>query len=491
MPHRSARVAALTCALALWAAAPSAWSAAPSAPAPAPGAPAPAARARTADEAIAKAIAYLRSQQDSATGGWSVPTGEAGKGRPHLPAIASLALQGMLMQPGLDAADPAIAKGLAYVLSHRQPDGGIYDAILPSYNTAISLSMLARAATPEANAAIGPAQEFLKRSQWGAASPAGGREAPKPVDPAHPFYGGLGYGNRGRPDISNTQFALEAFRDTRLPEDDEAWSRAVLFLQRMQMLDSVNDQPYADGSRQGGFIYATGENDATAGKGQSFAGTFEETLSDGAKASRLRAYGSVTYAGFKSYLYAGLKPSDPRVLAAMGWMQSNFTLRENPGIGADGYYYYLLAMSRALQASGLDRLDVRRPAPLVATLRLSALPPGATEDAIAAALAPFGKVGAVGLEGSSAWALMGDEADARKALAAGRIALGPATVEIAPAAAEVAAPAQVDWRQALVDRLIDLQNPDGSFRSVDDRWMEDNPVLITAYALLALQTATR
>ena len=39
----------------------------------------------------------------------------------------------------------------------------------------------------------------------------------------------------------------------------------------------------------------------------------------------------------------------------------------------------------------------------------------------------------------------------------------------------------------LVDRLAGLQSEDGSFRSVDDRWMEDNPLLITAYSLLARQ----
>ena len=47
-----------------------------------------------------------------------------------------------------------------------------------------------------------------------------------------------------------------------------------------------------------------------------------------------------------------------------------------------------------------------------------------------------------------------------------------------------------DWANDLIDRLAGLQNDDGSFRSVDDRWMENNPVLITAYGLIALQHAT-
>jgi squalene-hopene/tetraprenyl-beta-curcumene cyclase len=49
---------------------------------------------------------------------------------------------------------------------------------------------------------------------------------------------------------------------------------------------------------------------------------------------------------------------------------------------------------------------------------------------------------------------------------------------------------QRDWRRDLVEKLATLQNEDGSFKSVDDRWMENDPVLITAYALIALREAT-
>ena len=46
-----------------------------------------------------------------------------------------------------------------------------------------------------------------------------------------------------------------------------------------------------------------------------------------------------------------------------------------------------------------------------------------------------------------------------------------------------------DWTVDLAKKLTELQQPDGSVRVVDDRWMEDNPVLITAYALIAAQNA--
>jgi squalene-hopene/tetraprenyl-beta-curcumene cyclase len=48
-----------------------------------------------------------------------------------------------------------------------------------------------------------------------------------------------------------------------------------------------------------------------------------------------------------------------------------------------------------------------------------------------------------------------------------------------------------DWAMDLIEALAKLQNADGSFKSVDDRWMENNPVLITAYALLALEHAAQ
>jgi squalene-hopene/tetraprenyl-beta-curcumene cyclase len=46
-----------------------------------------------------------------------------------------------------------------------------------------------------------------------------------------------------------------------------------------------------------------------------------------------------------------------------------------------------------------------------------------------------------------------------------------------------------DWANDLIDRLSELQKEDGSFENVHDRWMEGDPVLVTAYALIALRAA--
>lgn len=48
---------------------------------------------------------------------------------------------------------------------------------------------------------------------------------------------------------------------------------------------------------------------------------------------------------------------------------------------------------------------------------------------------------------------------------------------------------QYDWADDLVERLVALQREDGSWTNENDRWMEGSPVLVTAYASLALESA--
>lgn len=385
-----------------------------------------------AEKVIEKAVAYLKSQQDGATGGWSVPPAakEGEQGAPNLPAISGLVLTGMLLDPGADPSkDESLAKGIGYVLKYQQEDGGIYDGMLPNYNTAICVSALSRVDSAEARTAVRKGVEFLKKLQWGEQADEGASSGEsKSVGKDHIFYGGVGYGKHGRPDNSNLLMFLDALEAADVSPNDPAVQRALVFLSRTQMLDETNDMPYADGSRQGGFVYATTENAASVDgrAGQSHAGTIEETLSDGTTASKLRCYGSMTYAGFKSLVYAQLPKDDPRVVAAKGWIQRHYTLEENPGIGTDGVYYYYVTFAKALDASG--------------------------EEVIMA----------IDLPGSAAY-------DA------------PATSD-KPAVAR-------DWANDLIDKLASLQNEDGSFKSVDDRWMENNPVLITAYSVIALRHA--
>ena len=269
-----------------------------------------------------RAIEYLRSQQGD-TGGWAVPP----QG-PVFPAITGLAITGILLDPAIDTTDPDVLDGIEFMLGYRQPDGGIYDRILASYNTAICVSALAlaRDELPEADVAIEPAVSFLRELQWGSTAnvPAALQDEVDAVDRSHPFFGGVGYGRSGRPDNSNLTLWLQALKDAGVPGDDPAVQRALTFLERTQMLGSVNDMAYGEGSTQGGFIYSTSPtgNEADLGIGESKAGEIRETLSDGTAASRLRAYGSMTYAGFKSFAYAGLPADAPRSVDDR-WMEDN------------------------------------------------------------------------------------------------------------------------------------------------------------------------
>lgn len=319
---------------------------------------------RLARATQARAIAYLRTTQDTG-GGWSVnPEG------PDFPGITGLIGTGMLMDPRVDARDPAVRAAVDYVLSFVKPDGTIHDGVLPTYNTAICVSFLSRVGTPEAAAAVERGVGVLRRMQWGAFDPSQdpSPEAPgwtEPIGEDHPFYGGLGYGTHGRPDASNTQMFVQAMRDAGVSTDDPAYARALVFLRRVQMDDRVNEMAYAEGSRQGGFVYATVPDaesvDSVPGRapGQSQAGEMEELLTDGTVRPRLRAYGSMTYAGFKSLLYADLPADDQRVVSALGWIETNFTVGENFGLGQQGRYYGLSAMGRALSAWGADEIGGR------------------------------------------------------------------------------------------------------------------------------------
>jgi len=46
------------------------------------------------------------------------------------------------------------------------------------------------------------------------------------------------------------------------------------------------------------------------------------------------------------------------------------------------------------------------------------------------------------------------------------------------------------WREALVKKVISLQKPDGSWVNENNRWWENDPVLVTSYSLLALEFAS-
>lgn len=287
--------------------------------------------AERAQAALQRAATYLTNAQN-ADGAWEAFD------QSH-PGITALVISALADYPSVGPNHDSVRRGVEYLLKHVQPDGGIYVPEQGQQNYATSVALMALASLKDERhaAIIKRAQEFLKKLQWDDGE---GHEA------SSPWYGGAGYGRNKRPDLSNTQLMLEALHQSGLPADDPVYQKALVFISRSQMLDATNDQPLADGAGDGGFIYTP------ANGGESMAGTVVEDR------PRLRPYGSMTYAAFKSMLYAKVDRSDPRVVGAVGWIRRNYTLEQNPNMpeaqGQQGLYYYYHVFAKAMQAWGED-----------------------------------------------------------------------------------------------------------------------------------------
>jgi len=288
-------------------------------------------------EGLEHGLAFLEAHQTQGTFGLELP-GWTGP-EPGITALclsAALKTSQSLRQPA-----PAwVQNGLDYLVSLQREDGAIFDYGLAVYTTSAALEALADGKRAEDRDAILAARNFLISMQ---ADEDLGYDS---IDDPH--YGGIGYGGDERPDLSNTQMALEAVSRAGLPEDSSFTDKAMIFLTRNQNLAELNTEIW---ERAGGGIVVSGtDGGATYMPGSSPAG--EDEVSDGIY--NARSYGSMTYALTKSYLLCGLAKDDPRLEAALGWILSHYTLDRNPGFtdekkSHDGLYYYYLALARTLQ----------------------------------------------------------------------------------------------------------------------------------------------
>lgn len=291
---------------------------------------------------IGKGLNWLAAKQNP--GGWW--------SQEEYPALTALVLTAFQGDPSgfYKARETSrIEKGYTHLLRSVKPDGGIYGAGLATYNTSISLMALYVANRPEYENVIKRARRFLVGQQ---------AESGDLDRQDSPFYGGIGYGGTYKhSDLSNTSFALEALYYTRYLEREVAgdpevkqlnWQAALTFVTRCQNLPGYNDQGWATGDpeNRGGFVYFPGESKAG-----------EMRLPDGRVA--LRSYGSMSYAGLLSYIYAQLDREDPRVRAVFDWLTRHYSLDENPGMGKDGLFYYYHTMPKALHAYGVHLLPLK------------------------------------------------------------------------------------------------------------------------------------
>jgi squalene-hopene/tetraprenyl-beta-curcumene cyclase len=333
-----------------------------------------------ADQLIDHALAFLRPRQD-AKGGWSTQ---------REPGITALVVTAILRSGRVTPGDPMVTKALKYLEGFIGPKGGLSEAPHANYTTSIALVAFQQAnVNGRYDRVIKAGQDFLKSMQWDEGEGKSREDA---------FYGGAGYGgSNSRPDLSNTAFFMEALRDTGLPANDPSLQKALVFVSRCQNLRSeFNDQSWAGKVNDGGFVYTAAQG------GNSMAG---KDANGG-----LRSYASMTYAGLKSMIYAGLSREDPRVKAALTYITQHYSLDENPGLGQQGLYYYYHTFAKTMSV------------------------------------------------------------------------LETATISDASGASH-------DWRAELIAALAKRQQADGSWVNRADRFMEGDPNLVTAYALLALAYA--
>ncbi|HLA85029.1 MAG TPA: prenyltransferase/squalene oxidase repeat-containing protein [Thermoguttaceae bacterium] len=293
-----------------------------------------------------------------------------------------------LLRNGHSADDPAVAKALAYLEEYAQESGGIHmpGGRIPTYETCIALVCFKEANREDRyKKIIEEAEKFLRRGQW---------DETRGKDKTDVYFGGVGYGGKSRPDLSNTAFLMEALKSCGACADDPAVQKAIVFVSRCQNLETEhNTTPFAAKVNDGGFYYTPVLSRQEV----------DRQTSDGG----LRSYGSMTYSGFKSMVYAGLAKDDPRVKAALKWIRANYDVKSNPGMGDAGLYYYYHTFAKAMDALGEDLVE-----------------------------------------------------DARGV--------------------------KHDWRRELAEELARRQQENGSWVNTNNRWMESDPNLATAFALLSL-----
>ncbi|MGI8604119.1 MAG: prenyltransferase/squalene oxidase repeat-containing protein [Verrucomicrobiales bacterium] len=291
-------------------------------------------------QAVRRAVHFLEKSQDSS----------GAIGDRENPAITALAVLAILGDPvaSKKAFPETAGKAYDFIASCAKPDGGIYVKGLANYNTALCLTGLMAHPRGDYRPLARKARSFVIGLQ---------QDNDEPGKPDHDHDGGVGYGGSSKySDLSNTHFALEALYYAQALDAEQPpaagerrlnYEAAIAFVSRCQNLKSGNDQAWVseDAKNKGGFVYEPGISKAG-----------EERLPDGRVA--LRSTGSISYAGLLSLIYAKMDRNDPRVKAVLEWLQKNYALEENPGLGQQGLFYYYHSMAKALTLLNIAELTL-------------------------------------------------------------------------------------------------------------------------------------
>lgn len=272
-----------------------------------------------AKDAIDKGVRYLRQQQ--------ADDGSYG----HHVGLTAMTLLAMAESPRkyTPGDGPFIRRGLEFIASQARANGSITGEETPTYNTALAIMALYALDREKYKKEIEGGQRFLVKFQ---------SDEDQNYSKKDKYYGGIGYGGDERPDLSNLQYALEALKKTDFDKESDVWEKAELFVKRCQNFTEEDDKdvlerPWA--SNDGGFIYEPGAS----------------------RAGGTKSYGAMTFAGLKSLMFTKeSNKNDPRVKAALGWIQENYDFNTHPGMGTTAYFYYLQTAASALEAYGENYL---------------------------------------------------------------------------------------------------------------------------------------
>lgn len=293
---------------------------------------------REGQDAVRKGLQWLENKQKPG-GFWSSP---------EWPALTGFAVWAMALDEAYRDSE-AVEEGVEYIKSHVQKNGGIY--VVPkiefkgggksNYNTAISMVALHLTGREDVRPIVLNARNFVAAGQH-----LGGDV----------YHGGFGYDastKRAYADLSNTYIAMEALELTESAEDFRTQGEkaeidkkaAEEFVSKIQNRKESNDADWVSETpeNKGGFAYHPEESKAGTIKGDDGTVYF-------------RSFGSMTYAGMLSLIYADVDRNDPRVKSALDWSTRHWTLDENPGMGNQGLFYFYNVLSKALAVYGENQL---------------------------------------------------------------------------------------------------------------------------------------
>ncbi|MFH1550249.1 MAG: prenyltransferase/squalene oxidase repeat-containing protein [Planctomycetota bacterium] len=296
------------------------------------------------DAAIAKGLDYFAANASRKDGSFGLMMPDKEGKEQYIPdvGITGLIVEAVVKSPfaGYEKQQPYLKQAVGYLLANVRKDGSIAEADqgYSNYKTSIVLMALHSIDEPEKySGIIKGAQDYIRSQQFA--------ENQK-VEEEDWRYGGIGYGSKiGRPDLSNTQWAVEALRETGVSEKDPLFKKVTVYVSRCQNKTDSNDYD----RRQTDIVSI---NDG----GARYKPTESKIEVEVSGKRMLLSYGSMTYAFLKSMIYAGVSRDDPRVQAAFQWILNNYSLDKNPGFSTkinkdadkQGLYYYYHTMSKAL-----------------------------------------------------------------------------------------------------------------------------------------------